>query len=204
MVAEKRKQYRLDNIEVHTENDRKYRTLHHDAVVKRKKKYYTEHYDVVISYQRKYNIENADIVTENRRIYYQENKEKLSENNRRWRINNPEQLIINSQNRRARESKLPSTFTKTQWQEAKEHFDYKCAYCGEEAPLAMEHVVPVSKGGAFIRGNIVPSCQSCNSKKRTKDCMEWFRGQPAYTLEKENKILIYLGYGNNKQQLALF
>jgi len=204
VVAANRKQYRLDNIEAFTEKDRKYRTLHHDAVVKRKKKYYIEHYDVVISYQKKYNIENADIVTKNRQIYYQNNKEKSLERNKHWRIKNPEKMVINGQRRRARVEKLPNTFTALQWKEAKEYFNYKCAYCGEEAPLAMDHVVPVSKGGEFTRDNIVPSCQSCNSKKKTKECVEWFRTQPTYTLEKEIKILSYLGYENNKQQLSLF
>jgi len=44
-----------------------------------------------------------------------------------------------------------------------------CAYCGRSvAPreLTMDHVVPVARGGRSARGNVVPSCKECNSRKK--------------------------------------
>jgi 5-methylcytosine-specific restriction endonuclease McrA len=44
-----------------------------------------------------------------------------------------------------------------------------CAYCGAAiAPkdLTMDHVVPVARGGRSTKGNVVPSCKPCNSKKK--------------------------------------
>jgi len=44
-----------------------------------------------------------------------------------------------------------------------------CHYCGERfAPdlLTMDHVVPIVRGGRSTKGNVVPSCKDCNSKKK--------------------------------------
>jgi 5-methylcytosine-specific restriction endonuclease McrA len=45
----------------------------------------------------------------------------------------------------------------------------ECAYCGGKfspRSLTMDHIVPVARGGRSQKGNVVPSCKPCNSKKR--------------------------------------
>jgi 5-methylcytosine-specific restriction endonuclease McrA len=52
----------------------------------------------------------------------------------------------------------------------------KCHYCGRAFPprgLTMDHVVPVSRGGKTIRGNVVPCCKECNNAKKQLLPMEW-------------------------------
>jgi len=59
-----------------------------------------------------------------------------------------------------------SDFTDEDWQIALDYYDYKCAYCGtQDKPLAREHIIPLSRGGPHTISNIVPACQSCNSRK---------------------------------------
>jgi 5-methylcytosine-specific restriction endonuclease McrA len=44
-----------------------------------------------------------------------------------------------------------------------------CAYCGRavgQKALTMDHVVPVSRGGRSVRGNVVASCKDCNNRKK--------------------------------------
>ena len=44
-----------------------------------------------------------------------------------------------------------------------------CHYCGRfvgAAQLTMDHVIPVARGGTSTRGNCVPCCKECNSKKK--------------------------------------
>lgn len=44
-----------------------------------------------------------------------------------------------------------------------------CHYCGQQvgaANLTLDHVVPVARGGKSTRGNCVPCCKDCNSKKK--------------------------------------
>ena len=45
----------------------------------------------------------------------------------------------------------------------------KCHYCGgsfHPSELTMEHIVPISRGGKSVRGNITTSCKACNSSKK--------------------------------------
>lgn len=47
-----------------------------------------------------------------------------------------------------------------------------CAYCGSFA-THLDHVNPLSKGGADAEHNIVPACQGCNLSKGAKTLAEW-------------------------------
>lgn len=54
-------------------------------------------------------------------------------------------------------------------------FDGRCAYCqhvvaGQPDP---DHVIPLSRGGADMIGNLLPSCRSCNCDKRDLLLPEW-------------------------------
>ncbi len=41
------------------------------------------------------------------------------------------------------------------------------------AELTLDHIVPIVRGGKSSRGNVVPSCKECNSKKKYLLTMEW-------------------------------
>ena len=52
----------------------------------------------------------------------------------------------------------------------------RCHYCGREvAPreLTLDHVVPLVRGGRSTRGNCVPACKECNSRKQHLLPIEW-------------------------------
>ena len=52
----------------------------------------------------------------------------------------------------------------------------RCHYCGRETPasaLTMDHIVPLARGGKSTKGNVVPACKSCNTKKKHLLPMEW-------------------------------
>lgn len=51
-----------------------------------------------------------------------------------------------------------------------------CYYCRSKVgreQLTMDHVVPLSRGGKSKKGNIVPACKACNSKKKYLLPLEW-------------------------------
>jgi 5-methylcytosine-specific restriction endonuclease McrA len=51
-----------------------------------------------------------------------------------------------------------------------------CHYCsGSFSPkdLTMDHIVPVARGGKSTKGNVVPSCKTCNNTKKNLLPMEW-------------------------------
>lgn len=52
----------------------------------------------------------------------------------------------------------------------------RCHYCGKSYPpkiLTMDHIVPLSRGGKSTKGNVVPTCKACNSKKKYMLPIEW-------------------------------
>ena len=54
--------------------------------------------------------------------------------------------------------------------------DGVCYYCrrpvGHRA-LSMDHIVPLGRGGRSTRGNVVPACKDCNSRKQSLLPVEW-------------------------------
>ena len=62
--------------------------------------------------------------------------------------------------------------------------EYTCLYCGQRGterldpdglPWAIDHIQPVSRGGATTPGNLVTSCYSCNSSKSDKTAAEYLK-----------------------------
>ena len=54
--------------------------------------------------------------------------------------------------------------------------DGVCYYCRRRVGprnLTMDHVVPMGRGGRSTRGNVVPACKDCNSKKQSMVPVEW-------------------------------
>jgi 5-methylcytosine-specific restriction enzyme A len=51
-----------------------------------------------------------------------------------------------------------------------------CYYCRRQVgagALTMDHIVPLGRGGRSIRGNVVPACKSCNTRKKSLVPVEW-------------------------------
>jgi 5-methylcytosine-specific restriction endonuclease McrA len=51
-----------------------------------------------------------------------------------------------------------------------------CFYCRRQVgprALTMDHVVPLGRGGASRRGNVVPACKHCNTRKKGMLPVEW-------------------------------
>lgn len=51
-----------------------------------------------------------------------------------------------------------------------------CHYCRRQvgaAALTMDHLVPLGRGGRSRRGNVVPACKACNTRKKTLLPVEW-------------------------------
>lgn len=52
-----------------------------------------------------------------------------------------------------------------------------CYYCGKKfhpKDLTMDHLIPLIRGGRSIKANLVPSCKSCNHKKKNSLPQDFF------------------------------
>ena len=51
-----------------------------------------------------------------------------------------------------------------------------CHYCRRSVgarQLTMDHIVPLGRGGRSVRGNVVPACKDCNTRKQSLLPVEW-------------------------------
>lgn len=46
--------------------------------------------------------------------------------------------------------------------------NHECVYCGSTERLALDHIVPHSRGGETTFSNLLTTCHSCNSRRHTK------------------------------------
>jgi hypothetical protein len=152
--------------------EREYRKTHNEDYRKRLRKHYWAHREYYLEdMKRRYWLNKEERQAANKRCYLR-NPQRAIERADKWDAANPERRReisrLGQQRRRARKQSVFNDFTNRDWQEIKEAFGYRCAYCGKPHPkLTIDHVVPIFKGGAHTRSNIVPACPSCNFRKHT-------------------------------------
>lgn len=168
------------------------------------KRYYEENKEYIRQRKKKWALRKREEILRKKKEYYMANKEKIIEYQRRYAIENREKVrewsLIRQKRRQALKRKLLSTLTLEQWKECLSFFNNCCAYCGSEVELLeQEHVIPLSKGGCYIKENIVPACHSCNASKGNKDMEPWYREQPFFSEERLKRI--YEWTGTNQERV---
>jgi len=56
---------------------------------------------------------------------------------------------------------------------------HSCIYCGNPSE-SIDHVHPLSRGGASVTENCVPACLPCNGRKGDSEAFSWYRQQSFY------------------------
>jgi 5-methylcytosine-specific restriction endonuclease McrA len=77
-------------------------------------------------------------------------------------------LVEVSQDQVRREREKARELRQSQWWKRKRAAGI-CHHCGGKFPpkeLTMDHLVPVIRGGKSNKGNLVPSCKDCNSRRK--------------------------------------
>ena len=140
---------------------------------------------------------------------YQQHVRERYLRNHRWRYMTDEsfRLYHRSKSKRRKAQQRGSTalmLSPNQLWRRWVEFDHKCAYCGADGDLQIEHVIPISKGGEHHLGNVVPACQRCNYSKATADALEWYRAQSWFAEDRWQKVQTVLARSQpTTQQLAL-
>lgn len=73
-----------------------------------------------------------------------------------------------SHRRRARKASAEGSYTAEQWIALCTASCGRCVACGIKAPLTVDHIVPLAKGGTNWIENCQCLCRQCNSRKHTK------------------------------------
>lgn len=180
--------------ECYNANKRKRRKENHEYYIKQTREYYNKNKERLNANARRYKSSHREQVRAAGRLYWKLRPEKHAENTREWRKNNPKKAMqrtlrwqkrnpekvkqykhISEQKRLAKHRNLPRTLTVKEWDDCKSFFNNKCAYCGKEEKLTVDHYIPLANEkclGTVIE-NVVPACISCNSSKHKKDAVEW-------------------------------
>jgi 5-methylcytosine-specific restriction endonuclease McrA len=104
------------------------------------------------------------------------NPEKAKVGTAKWQKENPEKKAVWGSKRRAAKyanTPINELLTSSEWLAILAEAGGHCAYCGKEAKLTLDHVIPLSKGGQHSAPNVVPACARCNSSKGSKTLEEW-------------------------------
>lgn len=97
-------------------------------------------------------------------------------------LHSPQDYLFNLQATKSGEAKRL-------WrQQIREKWDHKCAYCGSDQRLTIDHIVPQSKGGLDVTKNVVCCCHSCNQDKSHTPWEEWYFSQEFFSMERYEKI----------------
>ena len=213
-ASEHDKQYRKDNPDKEKQRQKKYSSNNSEKIKQRKKQYRLDNADKIKQYRldnidrdrewrKQYYKDNVEKIKEYYKKYCKDNAEKQKECSKRWNKEHPAAMRIINQRRNSQKRSLPATFTVKQWNDCKQAFDNKCAYCGKEKILTQDHFVPLSKDGEYTINNIVPCCKSCNSSKGGKYFSEWYPTYKFYSKKRERKVLKYLAIYEKVQQLKI-
>ncbi|NWF69979.1 MAG: HNH endonuclease [Chloroflexi bacterium] len=97
---------------------------------------------------------------------------------------NPLKVRAYSSQRRARLVGASGGFMPSDWQRQYARQGGLCRWCGKAAPLTIDHILPLARGGTHTPANIVLACAACNSAKgRRLVYSEW---QPPNPLPLDN------------------
>ncbi|WP_405560649.1 HNH endonuclease [Streptomyces sp. NBC_01180] len=102
--------------------------------------------------------------------YHRANQERIAEYQAEYRRYNPD---VRHAQRHRRRAALASTehvpYSRT---DILDRWGHQCCYC--DAPAEhLDHVTPISKGGADADWNLVPACARCNCSKGAKTLAQW-------------------------------
>jgi 5-methylcytosine-specific restriction endonuclease McrA len=125
----------------------------------------------VNSYAGAYREANREAINERQRRYNStQDRSVVNEYLRRRYQTNPEPRLMSSARRRASVKGVQSAhYSRSDIFAA---YGHKCAYC--DAPAEhLDHVVPLSRGGADAAHNLLPACAPCNLAKGAKTLADW-------------------------------
>ncbi|HAQ02974.1 TPA: hypothetical protein DCQ22_03735 [Candidatus Nomurabacteria bacterium] len=118
--------------------------------------------------KRKYAHDHREQESIRHKMWRDKNREYVNSRNRKYTKTNKEQRRLNDEKRRAAKNGCENKLTKSEWLEILSKHEYKCAKCGTQERISLDHIIPLSKGGTHSADNVQPLCISCNCKKYNK------------------------------------
>lgn len=125
------------------------------------------------SYSSAHYASNIEDERAKRRLWHEENKDRSRELNKRWRDENPDARRAKCARQRAARQSAPQGDPREIAQREAELREEPCVACGSTNNITIDHILPISRGGAHDVDNLQALCGSCNSSKGAKTMEEW-------------------------------
>lgn len=144
------------------------------------KQYRAANYETLKAQKKQYRQENRAQINAINRRYWAAHPEKFLAWKRKWQQRNPGKMAEQDSKRRARmRSAKVDARGAAQFYAWIHNQDFvTCTYCGvyiSGSSVAIDHIVPLARGGAHEPDNFCVSCKSCNSSKHNLLLHEWKR-----------------------------
>lgn len=152
----------------------------------KQKERYIKNRDKKLEYQRRYREEHLEDIKKKKRDRHRERMDSDEEYRNKIKSRNKLQKF------RRRGCRIGS-YTKEEWNECLEFFNYKDAYTGlDMKTISRDHVIPISKGGTSYINNLVPCGKEVNTSKRDKELFEWYSKQEYFDWNRYIKICLWI------------
>ena len=150
-------QYRKTNLTARRQSEAAYRLSHRKELAHASAAYY---------------IANREGQLQVRRRYAESHRQEAILRSRRWNAEHPErrrvQGRVQGRRRRARQREINEQFTAAMEAFVCVFWQHRCAVCGVEDRLEIDHWLPLTKGYALDTTNAVLLCRSCNARKSSR------------------------------------
>lgn len=132
---------------------------------------------------REYKRQRPDVMQRQRREYRENNREREAAKQREWYQANLEacrlKALQKARRRHAQTYNAEGSHTVEEWLAKLAAYQGKCHWCGQTITGRAhgDHLIPLSRGGSDDISNVVPSCASCNTRKKDKLPHEFMEGR---------------------------
>lgn len=167
------------------EYNKRYYEAHRAEIRNRQAKYNEENRASISEYNKQYQSEHSDELNARRRSLQDVNRERYRDKRRTYYMEHRQSILEKQAERRAercanearrRAAKHaasagdPSRIVLL-YKQAREQKRICCYICGAEIPIGerhVDHIVPLSRGGAHAASNMAIACSECNLRKHTR------------------------------------
>lgn len=169
--------YRADN----SEKSKAYQSAYHAAHKAKRNKAAKERYEKNIDTERSrsasYYVNNKDKERERKSNSYKANPQKYNARSKAWAAENPRLVRVHVQNRRARKKNADGKLSRGLAERLFKLQRGKCACCGRQLgnKYHLDHIMPLSLGGANIDSNMQLLRPTCNQQKHALHPMDFMK-----------------------------
>lgn len=187
IIAQKR-EYQAENREQVLETRARFREVNRERLREECRAYHASHRAERSAYSR---VWRASLTPEERKAHDKKNhakhrayrlakhKEWMQRTGYQWHQVNPEGQAAKNARRRAKIRQAEGFYTEDDVARISKAQGGRCACCKRKAKLAVDHIVPLAKGGSNWPSNLQLLCKPCNGQKAARDPIEFMQSKGA-------------------------